>query len=173
MSQKFVYTNLICMLCDTCFFRRNIYKSFYSWTVMNIKSDMTGMNTCDTMERYITMPMASQTTPNLLPSLATPLPAIPWFMQGFCANPFPWQSLVFPPSPILPVPPMFQHQLFHCASPKTPNHTNKSFLIKDILGDSDSTSQTTAQATGRSKIYLDWYYYIIYCNFVWNKFIIV
>ncbi len=121
--------------------------------MMNINSHITGMNTCNASGNYIAM-ASHPATPSILESMATGVPAVSWFMHSIPANPYPWQSFVFPPNPVLPVLPTFQHQLFNSASPPPPNNnTNKSFLIKDILGTTDSTSQTTLQVTGRSQMF--------------------
>lgn len=99
-------------------------------------------------------------TPNFLPrSIAAPtgLQALPfpWFLQGLCPNTFPCQSFVYSPPAIPAVTaPVLQHGVFDWASPVSPNQTNKSFMIRDILGTTDlASSHTTAHATGKSKIY--------------------
>ena len=106
-------------------------------------------------------------TPHLLASVHTDLPGIPWIMDSLCANPCPWQPLVLPPDQIHPVVITPQPQNVNCASsplwssqPSNNHMTKKSFLIKDILGATDSTSHVTSQISGRLQIY--WYKYLFY-----------
>ena len=114
---------------------------------MNIGSYIADTNTYDTKKKCTTM-ASHRTTQDHSPSLVTELPALPCFMHSVCANRYPWQSSAFPP--FHPVPLTSQHQMFSCTSPlPLNNHPKKSFLIKDILGATDSTSDTTGKISGR------------------------
>ena len=117
------------------------------------------------------IPMGSHALPpSLLLSMDattvdTSLPALPWFIQGCYVNSLSFQPKVFPSNTIFPQPTTFQHQLCQCSTPAPQNQTSKSFLIKDILGIADSTSQITDQVTGRSSISLPFIECTKYLNY--------